>query len=256
MRGWTDEQVTQLKELCNLNKYFMNEIGEKIGKSPQAVRWGAHKLGVWSKPVGRQGEKNIKHKHIQYEVMKYFLTHSQKETEEHFKLTPSNFCSLFTNSYKNPKFKHLRKDKRNHSSWSDQDWIFMVRYSGVMPREWIARKLKRGNTYNSVKDALAKFRGFGKYMNGAPARWFDGILDKSIIDELSIKTKAGPFSSLGDFRYCLIPWVTFERVVSQYNFDKKVIIAVESLARFQCFIHGTQDEQTIRRRILKVVGEI
>lgn len=257
MRGWTEYQVTRLKELCSLNKYFMNEIGERIGKNPQSVRWVAHKLGVWSKPEGRQGEKNIKHKHLQEEVMKYFLTHTLKETEDHFNLTPSNLSSLFTNAYKDSKFKHLRKDRRNHTPWSDRDWIFMVRHSGIMPREWIAKKLKRGETYNSVEDALAKFKGLGKYMNGMPVRWAANIF---AAEELAhaIKTRAGPTgcSERGsDFRYLLIPWVTAERLIKHKELPKEVRIGIEALARFQCFIHGTKCEQTIRRRILKVVGK-
>lgn len=269
-RRWTAAEIAELRRLCSSNTLFMSEIAEKLGRRPGTVRWKAHKLGIWSKPEGRFAEWNRKHAHLREAVMQYFVTHSMEETRKHFGLTRSEIKSIFTVGYRDPKLKHLRKEWRPHSAWSTEDWLFMVRSVGIQPREWIGRKLKRGETYNSVKDALAKFRGYGKYMNGMPWGWAEPLFGLDA-HRYAIKTKARPAGNAGNFRYKIIPWVTCERLVEQGRIRKKlgkgkcrperkhsapsipvspdVYDGIRAMAKFQRWIFGVQSERVIVRKI-------
>jgi hypothetical protein len=246
---WDHQREEELIRLVKIGRYTYGEIAEQMGLTKHQIATKANYLGLKNPTYLK---RVTKHKHIREPVMKYFLTHTWEETREHFNLSHRELKSIFTVSYRDPKLKHLRKETRPHSAWSDQDWIFMLRHSGVMPREWIAKRLKRGQTYNSVKDALAKFRGYGKYMNGMPVGWAVHFLEVSELSH-AIRMKAGPTGHHGEFRFRLIPWVTLERLIKGRRMSPEVRTGIQAMARFQRFIHGTQNEKTIRRRILKVV---
>lgn len=272
--AWTNREITRLKQLASSRQLFFSEIAEKLGKTPAAVRHRAHQLGIFYKVPERMGKWNEKHAHLRGQAMRYYLTHSFEETREHFGLTRSNMKSLLTVCYRLPEYRHLRKEWRPHSAWSSEDWRFMVKTVGIQPREWIARKLKRGETYNSVKDALAKFRGYGKYMNGMPIGWAMHLFDDRAL-ELKIKTKAGPTGGdRGCFHYRIIPWVTCERLIREgrtrpllgkgkctasrkrtaprVKVSEEVKSGVRAMAEFQRWIYGTRSE----RRILKQIHSV
>jgi hypothetical protein len=275
--SWTRQEVQQLRRLCARNEFYMKEIAEKLGKNPHTVACYAKKLGLSSKPPGRFAEWNRKHQHLREPVMRYFLTHNFEETRAHFGLSATHMKSIMSAGYMDPKLKHLRKEWRPHTPWTTDDWLFMAQHVGVQPREWIGRKLKRGNTYNSVKDALAKFRGLGKYMNGMPLGWAVPIFGEEV-RELLILTKAGPtgggyYGTKGAFHYQILPWVTAERLIREKRIriligkgrhgpgrrrtaprqviDEELVAGVRAMATFQRWIFGTQSERAIVRRIRK-----
>lgn len=278
---WTEAEIQRLRRLCSANTLFMKEIAEKLDKPPGTVRWRAHKLGIWSKPPGRHAEWNRKHSHLREAVMTYFLKHSFKDTAKHFGLELREMKSLMTYGYKDEKLKHLRKEWRPHSSWTADDLLFMVKTAGIQPRAWIAKKLKRGTTYNPVKDTLAKFGGRAKYMNGMPISWAKEIFDTEDLELEVIQTKAGPTGDGGKnstFLYRIVPWVTCERLIRQgrtrilvgqgcWGGDRRRVAprlkpdeetrrAISAMAVFQRWTHDTSSEkkivefikQTLRRR--------
>lgn len=265
-----------LRTLCARNTLFMSEISEKIGRSPATTRWKAKKLGLWSKPEGRFAEWNVKHKHLREPVMRYFLKHTMKETQDHFGLTESEVKSIFTVGYRDPKFKHLRKDTRRRDSWTQDELLFLTRHAGVQPRTWIAKKLKRG-TDESVKECLSRLKIGVRYMNGMPWTWAQELFGEEAA-HLTIHTKAGPCGPTGhhgaaDTRYRLLPWTEAHRLLEagltrpllgkgrcrpdrrrraeRLQVSDETRIAIRALARFQRWIHGMQSSRGIRQRIQK-----
>lgn len=267
---WTPEMVAELRAHVSRNELFMTEIAEKMGLSRVAVLNKCRALGIRTNPEGRKAEWNRKHVHLREPAMRFFMTHSMEETRKHFGLTKSEIKSVFTVGYQDPKLKHLRKEWRPHTAWTTEDWVFMAQNVGIQPREWIGRKLKRGTTYNSVKDALAKFRGHGKYMNGMPLQWWSQVFGEEAMP-YSILTKAGPTGAAGYFHYRIIPWVTCERLIDQGKvrrvygkgqctperkasappivIDPAVISGIRSMAQFQRWIYGCESERVIISRI-------
>jgi hypothetical protein len=267
---WTPARIQELRAHVSQNQLFMKEIAEKMGLKTIAVRHKCRQLGIRTKPPGRMAEWNRKHAHLREDVLKYFLTHSFEETAKHFGLTLNEMKSCMSNGYMDPNLKHLRKEWRPHSAWTTKDWVFMVQNVGIQPREWIGKKLKRGNTYNSVKDALAKFRGLGKYMNGMPWGWTQELFGLDA-HRFSILTKAGPSGDRGQFYYRILPWVTAARLIEtgktrpilgkgkvtrerrasapRVEVHPEVASGIRAMAEFQRWIYGTQSEREIVRRI-------
>jgi hypothetical protein len=273
---WTPAMVAELRRLVGRNELFMYEIADVMRLPRTSVLHKCRQLRIRSAPPGRFAEWNRKHAHLREDVLTYFLTHSFDETAKRFGLTRSEMKSCMSAGYLDPKLKHLRKEWRPHTPWSTKDWLFMVRHAGVRERVWIAKKLKRGHTYNSVKDSLAKFRGSGKYMNGMPWQWASQVFGLDA-HHIAIQTKAGPTGGRGIFRYRIIPWVTCERLISEGRVRKvygkgkcrperklaspaitihpEVVAGVRAMARFQRWIHGTESERVITGRIRNVLKQ-
>ena len=271
LKPWTAAELAELRRHCAANQLYMKEIAEKLGRTPASVRYKGHQLGIFSKPE-KFAQWNSKHVHLREPVLRFYLTHSFEQTAEHFGLTLSEMKSCLTGGYKEEHLKHLRKEWRPHTPWTDEEWRFMVAHVGVQPREWIGKKLKRGNTYNSVKDALAKFRGKGKYFNGMPWGWAEAIFG-SEAEDLTIRTKAGPTGRShrgGDFRYRILPWADAERLLDQgktrpmpgkgrwkkarrptrrIEVKPELEAAIRAMAKFQRWIHGKQSARGVRSNI-------
>ncbi len=272
IQPWAKEDVAQLRALCARNTLFMIEIAEKLGRNPGAVRRKAHQLGVWSKPPGRFAEWNRKHAHLRGEVLTYFLTHSAEETAKYFGLTASEFKSCITYAYHDPKLAHIRKDWRRRDSWTTEELIFLMRHAGVQPREWIAKKLKRG-TDEAVKEALSRAGIGARYVNGMPRQWAEQLFGDDVC-KTAIAMKAGPQGLSGrngktTSTYQLIPWIQADevlragktrplkgkgrwrpgRVPPMLEVPEDIRRAVSALAKFQKWIHGVQSGRGIRRRM-------
>lgn len=254
--SWTKDEIRELKYLHSLDKYFWKEIAERLGKRPASVSWQAKRLGFKHGPnvSARKGKWNVKHKHLREAVMKYFMTHSIKETMKHFDLTHSEVKSIFTIGYRDPKFKHLRKETRRHDSWSNEETLFLLRHAGLQSRNWISRKLKRGGVH-AVKESLCRLNSNSKYVNGMPRRWAEVLLGSDGLPE-GIKTKAGPTGNSRniDFRFRIIPWVEAESLIKGKKVDSQLRLAIKAMARFQRFIHKSKSDKQIVKT-LKAIAE-
>lgn len=253
--SWTEAEIRELKYLHLKDKYFWREIAERLGKQPASVSWMAKRLGLKHGPNinSRKGKWNSIHAHLREPVMKYFVNHTWEQTLKHFNLTHRQLKSVFTVGYRDPKMKHLRKETRRHDAWSKKEIIFLMRHAGLQPRTWISQKLKRGGVH-AVKESLNRLNTNSKYMNGMPKRWAKILFGNEIPE--GIKTKAGPPGGVrGDFRYRIIPWVQAEALLKGKKVDPQIKIAIQAMARFQRFIHGSKTHQSIIKKLKHIVRQ-
>lgn len=237
--SWTKAQERELTQLANQEKFFFTEIAEKIGKSPAAVRWKAKQLGLASSKsylLDRMGKWNSKHSHLREPVMRYFMSHTAEETQKKFKLTQSEFKSITTVSYRDPKLKHLRKDKRNHNPWSAREFKFMLQHAGLKPRAWIAKRLKRGGPLG-IKDRLETLGIASKSVNGITLSQFREAFGKE--PGFYLETEAGP--GRGKYSatyYKIIPWVWLDQEIKARRLKTAPVFRqlVCSMAMFQEWI--------------------
>jgi hypothetical protein len=273
-KRWSSAKEAELTRLVNAGTFTYPEIAKIMGLNKNQIATKAQSLGL-NNSVYRK--RITKHMHLHEVLLRYYLNHTAEETQERFGLTASEFKSCLTYAYRRPELKHLRKETRPHTAWSNDDWIFMARHVGIQPREWITKKLKRGQTYNAVKDALAKFRGHGKYMNGMPVGWATVMFADETVRRHSIRTKAGPTGDRGQFFYRIIPWVICERLLlagelrrelgkgkctddrrrraPKIQVHPEVRAGIRGMARFQRWIHGTESDQVVVRRIRRALRQ-
>lgn len=194
-----------LTTLARDKTLFYSEISKQMNEKVQTVRHHARRLNLGKGGISRMGEWNNKHAQIRVQVMTYFLNHSAKDTWEKFKLTESEFKSLMTVSYTRTELKHLRKDKRRRDAWTTREYKFMIQHSGLMSRDWIAKKLKRGGT-EAIRGKLEFLQISSRTLNGITISQFRQAFQKE--PGFYLKTKAGPgkgkYSSVF---YKIIPWV-------------------------------------------------
>ena len=236
---WTKEKIDLVKAEIK-NGLTNKEIAEKMGFSRASIAIISERR-CGGNPNYRI--RQTKHKHISEEVFKYFLTHSKKETIEKFKITESEFKSIFTYGYKRKELSHLRKDTRqNHKRfWTENELLTILQMSGIRNRTVIANKLDRGNS-RVIKEYLQK-RGLmgAKYTNGLSLTLTRELL--CIEPEFYIDTDAGPSNLVreghltGHFK--IIPWVYMKDLIDhkQINPPEFVKKLVEAMSAFQEWIH-------------------
>lgn len=246
LRTWTQNQLAQLQELVQSGNYTYPEIAEKMGRSRSECQQRAEYMGLKNPTYIK---RRSKHKHLRKSVLKYYMNHSAKEVQEKFKLTPSEFKSCLTVAYKNPEWAHLRKDQRRKDLWSVQEIKTLLQYSGLKPRNWIGRKLKRGGVH-SVKESLSRLKIKSKHLNGMPVGWVETLVGKDL--EGFLKTKAGPNGGDGKDLFCfkIIPWVKLNQMIhDQKQINTEVQSAIRALSRFQAWVYGTKDVARITKMI-------
>lgn len=97
LKTWTESELTRLKALVFSKKYTYPEISELMGKSRSQCQQRAEYMGL-TNPTYRI--RKTKHKHLHKQVLIYYKTHSARETQKKFNLTPSEFKSCLTYAYK------------------------------------------------------------------------------------------------------------------------------------------------------------
>lgn len=253
--SWTEADINYLKFLHSKDRYFFKEIADLMGVKGNNVRHHARKMGLklGTKVKARVGKWNSKHVHLREQAMKYFLTHTWDQTRERFGLSQSELKSLFTSCYRDPKLKHLRKDRRRHDAWTKQEMIFLLKHAGIQPRVWISKKLKRGSVH-AVKESLSRLNSGSKHINGIPKQWAEKLLGEPVE---GIKTKAGPNGgkSAADFRFIIVPWVRLEALMKGKRIKMEWKEAISAMAKFQRFIHGAKSDRTIVNSI-KAIAEM
>lgn len=239
-RTWTESQLKKLKRLVMSQKHTYPEIAEMLGRSRSECQQRAEYMGLRNPVYIR---RRTKHKHLRKHVLLYYKNHSAKETQKHFRLTPSEFKSCLTIAYKNPEWAHIRKDKRRHDSWSLDEVRTLLQYSGLKPRKWISKKLNRGGVH-SVKEELSRLKLRSKHLNGMPKDWVS-ILFGSEFSEETIRTKAGPTGLDKTFCFRIIPWVQLERLIRNKSINPDIKASIRALSRFQKWVFGTKNAESI-----------
>lgn len=199
---------------------FYSEIAERLGRKAGAVRWKARKLGLptgRSRPAAqsRMGQWNSIHAHLREEVLRYFLTHTPKETTERFGLSAKEFKSLMTTAYRQPGFKHLRKTTRDHSRWNAKQLKILLRYSGLRQRKWVAEKIGRGNVQSCIKERLNKLGVASRNLQGITLSQYRQAFDSE--PRFYLQTDAGPIGVSGKWNrsthWKIIPWVWLDKEI-------------------------------------------
>lgn len=256
-KRWTDKDQRQLERLVKNENLLGSEIAERIGKKPGAVRYHMQKMGIDVKAraekSGKLGQQNVKHKHLQRKVLVYFKTHSFNQTAKQFGLTHVELKSCLTKAYKNPDYTHLRKDFRRHDPWSFEEIMFLLKASGLQPRAWIAKKLKRG-TMHAVKEVVKRLNANTRYMNGLPRQLAEELIGYEI---KGFKVKAGPSSGRNlDFRPVIVPWVTlYSEARRSSRVPAHICDAIGAMAKFQKRIHGTRGIKDTLECIEKIIAK-
>lgn len=255
MRKWTDEEIKKLKHLSTKNLFY-TEIAKELGRDAVSVRHKAKSIGIQStqeRVKGRFGKWNSKHSHLRKAVMTYFLNHTWGETREHFGLTQSELKSIFTVGYRLPQFKHLRKETRDHSPWTADQLKTLLRYSGLRPREFVAKKIGRGNAKSCIKERLMKLGIASRNLQGLTLSQFRQLFGKD--PRFYLQTDAGPNGGLKTSlptRWKIVPWVWLDREIGadRLKTKKEIRIFINARARFQDWIFEGNSIRKMKR-ILK-----
>lgn len=256
---WTKAEVDRLKSLTNEGRFFHVEIAEKMGKRPGTITWMARKLGLPSpRSVLRErlGQRNVKHKNFREPVFRYFLDHTWAETRDNFKLTDRELKSIFTVGYRMPALKHLRKETRRHDSWSARELKFLLTHSGLMPRAWIGKKLKRG-TPVCIKERLEKLGVSTRTLNGITLSQFRSAFGKE--PGFYIQTQAGPDGGSKEAmptRWKIVPWVYLDQEIRAKRLNAPEIFKqlTRTMALFQEWIFEGNVIIKMKRNAKKQIG--
>lgn len=226
------EVIKDLIRSGNNNK----EIAEKLGCTRDSVSLLANRYLGGNPNYRRQ---TTKHKHLRGPVMEYFLCHSAQETQEHFGLTYSEFKSIMTVGYRDPEFKHLRKDQRTKAKWSEAQILEMLKCIGLLNRNEIAQRIGRGSA-RVVKEKLQNL-GFKypKYINGLTMSSYRVYFDKP--SAVRIVTTAGPGRGKHSATFFkIVPWCWILDAISVGYLKPPNLIKQWAIgsAQFQRAIHG------------------
>lgn len=251
---WSEQHTRELIRLHQLDQYFFSEIAEQMSVKVNLVRHYARRMALKQGPrvKARFAEWNSKHKHLREPVMKFFVTHTWNQTRDFFGLTDSELKSIFTVGYRDKKLAHLRKDRRRHDNWTERELLFLVRHSGLMPRDWIAKKLNRG-TMQSTKECLYRLNTSSKHMNGLPERLANLIVPIPV--GVSIKTKAGAPGPNGECHIRLVPWTALEDAIKGKQVKSDIRLAIKALARFQRWVHKAPTNSSVMRKLKRIADE-
>lgn len=234
-RNWSEQELLYLGTLLEAN-YSYDEISKILKRPKSGVKIKACRaLGL-----GHGHKHVIKHKHLREPVMRFFLNHTAEETMKKFKLTPSEFKSIFTVGYMDPKLKHLRKDRRNKDRWSEKHYKILLQSAGILPRREIARRIKKGNEISCIKERLSKLRVASKTVNGITLTQYREAFGCD--PDFYIQTKAGPTRGRfghGRTHFKIIPWVYMDEMIKKKKLKAPKLTKqlIESMALFQNWIH-------------------
>jgi hypothetical protein len=185
------------------------------------------------------------------EFMRYYADHSYSECAKKYKV-PIVRIKTYTYLARKRGLEFKRKDFRRKDAWALKETLFLIRNAGIVPREYIAKRLKRGS-YHSVKEALARLKCSSVYINGIPASWFH--IEK--IKKRAIETRArsgGNKKNKTGFHPKIVLWVDLNELKDLIENDS-LKSTIRAMALFQAWIHGTKNRQTIKNRLNKIRRE-
>lgn len=233
----SDREAAEIVAMALSGDILNKDIAARIGRMPGAVSYCLKRNGVRNTAKDKiVGKWNNKHAHLRGPLLKYFLNHSAEECQKKFKLTPSEFKSCLTYAYKHPEFAHIRKDRRRHDAWSTKELKFLLRHSGIMPRDWIAKELNRGSELG-IKDRLELLGISSKNLNGLTLTQFREAF--GVDPKFYIQTKAGPGQGKHSSTfYKIVPWVCINVEIEKGRLKTHPMFVqlVSSMAIFQEWI--------------------
>lgn len=246
-RKWTEAEKRKISEMVRSGTNTYGEIAKVLSCSTVSAISVGRKMGLKNRAYLN---RITKHKHLREPAMKFFQTHTFEETRERFGLTKSEFKSLQTVSYRDPKLLKYRKDSRRKDVWSQKEVQTFAKYSGLQPRAWIAKKLKRG-TMHSVKELASRLGTDTRYLNGLPER-LARIIDPNAS---GIKTKAGAPGSSGECCHRIVPWVVLAQSKQMKAVHPEVRAGIKAMAHFQKWIHKTRSAEKTIKALKRAIGE-
>lgn len=238
---WKSDQIKEVLRLALTGDVLNKDIAAKFDRKPAAITFLLKKHGVKNQAARKiVGKSNSKHSHLREKVMRYFLNHTKDETCKKFGLLDREIKSLFTIGYRLPEFKHLRKDKRNHKSWTVDEYKFLLQHCGLKSRDWIAKKLKRGGELG-IKDRLDILNISSKSINGLTISQYRVLFGKN--PEFYLQSSAGPHRKLKSRKnsasyYKIIPWVYLNEQIKLKRLKTvdPMIKLINSMALFQNWV--------------------
>lgn len=243
-KNFTEKEYLQIKQLIKDGNTYV-QIAKELNRSVCSINVFCRKKNIRSKYIKLITKSKPSKK---LEIATYFLNHSQKETCEKFNITENNFKSIMTLFYRIDKFKNIRKDKRNHNKWSLNESIIFAKYSGLISRDSIAKKLNRGS-FHSIKEHMKRIGTKSKYINGIPY----SMLEYWGIDEkYKIRTKACSGARSGTFHQIIIPWVSLAIEIDKIPEEFKD--AIRSMAKFQMYIHKSKNYISCQKKIKEIIA--
>lgn len=254
-RRWPQHQEEQLRSLLAGKQHTYVEIAKLMGLKKTSIQLKAGEMGL-KNPVYRL--RKTKHKHLRHKLLEFYLSHSAKECQERFSLTPSEFKSCLTVAYRDPKLAHIRKDTRRHDSWSLGESLDLLKRSGVQPRIMIAKRLRRGGVH-SVKEQLSRLGTGSKNLNGMPAKYVRAAFPLHVDRLPFIKTLAGPTGkrvphARGAFEFVIVPWVAL-RPLLRCRIDPLLKRYIRIMSNYQRWIYGGKPADSIVRSIKRYAKE-
>lgn len=231
------DQITSMVRNGKTNVEISRKIGLNASTVSQFVR---------RKLCGNLNylKKKTKHNHLHREILVFFLKHTEKETQDKFNLTQSEFKSCMTCAYKRKEFSHIRKDNRQHSQWSEKQYLFLLKYSGVVSRCELSKYIKRGRSEIVIKEKLQKLNICSKTTNGIRYSQFISIF--SCEPDYILQTTAGS-NGRGGGCFKLVPWCHVDEMLSdgRINCSETLAIYFSAMAMFQRWIHGENYWQSL-----------
>lgn len=226
--NWTEVEIDKLKSLAGQMLYV--DIAKILKRSPAMVTFQARKLRL---PKARHllGKWNSKHSHLQEEVLIYYQKHSFEETAKKFDLTISEMKSCMTYAYRRADLSHLRKATNDHSPWSSQQLKFLLRHAGLRDREWIAKKIGRGNK-TCIKERMQFLGIASRNLQGLTMSQFIEAFGKR--PNFFLQTTAGPRSrSAAPTLWKIVPWVWLDQEIKggrlQTAIEMKILVSTHAI---------------------------
>ena len=246
---WTEQEKLQLGFLIHAG-FKYKEIAAQMKRPLTGVSRMA-----WLNFGGNPNYINskTKHKHLREQVMRYFTKHTAIETQKNFKLTEIEFKSLMTVGYMDPKFAHIRKDKRDHSPWTAKQEKFLLCHAGLRPRRWIAEQLGRCNEVG-IKERLTLRGVSSRTLNGVTLSSYRQAFCKE--PRVYVVTDAGPGRGKYNATFFKItPWVQVKKDLDdKYISTSNVAFlrSIECMAMFQEWIFEGNALKKIKRIVAKI----
>jgi transposase len=246
--GWTQDQDRELFLLVKTGNFLNKEIAEKLGRSPYSISYRLRKFGIKNTASSKvYGKWNKKYSdEFRKKVIAYFRNHNARETAEKFKISHGQTIGILETSRRSgllpPKF----KDQRNKKPWTASDYQFLLAHAGLMPRDWIAKKLNRGGLLG-IKDRLELLGVSSKSLNGITLSQFREAFGTE--PDFYLQTKAGPGRGGTPTYYKIIPWVWLDGEIRarRLHAPEPMRKLVRSMALFQDWVHDGDALKKMKR---------
>jgi transposase len=236
--GYTEDENATIRRMIKEGATY-REIAKALGRSVAAVQIQAYrKLGLSTRENYFKRRGSYCSRTTIRRIFDLYETRTRAEVAELTGLSISQVSHALDVAYKKHGYK--TKDQRRHDSWTSDELITLLQYSGLQERGWIAQKLNRG-TMQSVKECLGRMSSSSRYLNGLPQKLAEELL-KVPLD--AVKTAAGAPGPNGNCKTKIVPWVVMAAVIRKQKL--KLAPAVEAgivaLSKFQMRVHGCRSE--------------